>query len=151
MEVRIFFYFGFKIGGSYGNWGKSLQYNDNSYLCDYQINNHQNSQLCTNSIVKYKKPYYYTMGLAYQFAGFSASLTSLNSNFQNNHYQALSFGGDYKYSKNLLPYFELTKFEFNVDKHSLNLNNDQANLDNKAMQSKNNKGYIFLIGILYSF
>lgn len=144
-------YFGFKLGASYGNWGKSLQPKSGIYSCEYQANVNISSQDCTNNIKRFRNPYYYTFGLAYQFAGLSTSISTLNSNFQNNRFRALSLGIDYKYSKHLLPYFEYTKFAFLVDQpKALNLVN-QASLDNNSRQFKNNQGHIFLIGILYSF
>lgn len=144
-------YFGFKLGGSYGNWGKSMQPKSGIYSCEYQTNVSISSQDCTFNTKKFRNPYYYTFGIAYQFAGLSTSISTLNSNFQNNRFRALSFGLDYKYSKNLLPYFEYTKFAFLVNQpQGLNLVN-QASLDNNSRQLKNNQGHIFLIGILYSF
>ncbi len=144
-------YFGFKFGASYGNWGKSLQAKNGIYSCQYQLNFNLSSQDCTTNIKRFRNPYYYTLGLAYQFSSISASISSLNSNFQNNRYQAISFGLDYKYSKNLLPYFEYTKFAFKVNQPQANNLNDQASLDNNYSSIKNNLGHIFLIGILYSF
>ena len=144
-------YFGFKLGGSWGNWNKSLQPKTGIYSCEYQLNVNISSQDCTANNKKFRNPYYYTLGLAYQISGLSASISSIKSNFQNNIFNAYSFGVDYKYSKNLLPYFEITKFAFKIDQPQASDIINQASLDNKSRQLKNNQGNIFLIGILYSF
>lgn len=112
-------YFGFDFGASYGNWGSSLQAKNGTYAYDNSFSN----------------PYYYTLGLAYNFGPIGASLTSLKSTFQKNDYSAISLGLDYKLKRDLMPYFEVTKFEFK---------------SNQA-QIQNNQGYVFLTGILYSF
>lgn len=144
-------YFGFKLGASWGNWNKSLQPKTGIYSCEYQLNIDISSQDCTENNKKFRNPYYYTLGLAYQISGLSASISSIKSNFQNNIFNAYSFGIDYKYSKNLLPYLEITKFAFKVDQPQASNIINQATLDNKSRQLKNNYGNIFLIGILYSF
>lgn len=144
-------YFGFKIAGSYGNWLKSLQAKNGVYSCQYNHNIDLTSQDCLLSAKKFKNPYYYTLGLSYQFGPFLASLTNLKSNFQKNYYQATSFGIDYKYSKNLIPYLEITNFNFKVNQPIANNLINQASLDNQASQFKTNSGNIFLIGFLYSF
>jgi hypothetical protein len=144
-------YFGFKLGGSWGNWNKSLQPKTGIYSCEYQLTTSYSSQDCTTNSKRFRNPYYYTLGLAYQISGFSTSISSIKSNFQNNLFSAWSFGVDYKYSKNLMPYLEITKFAFKVDHPQASDIINQASLDNKSRQLKNNQGNIFLIGILYSF
>lgn len=109
-------YFGFSLGASYGSWGSSLQPTSGDY-------------------VKQGKTNYYTLGLAYKFGPFGASITSLNSSFQKNKYHATSLGFDYKLNRSWMPYFEVTKFAF-----------DAASAD-----AINNQGYVFLTGALYSF
>lgn len=144
-------YFGFKIAGSYGNWLKSLQAKNGVYSCQYNSNLDLALQDCSTSQKKFKNPSYYTLGLSYQFGPFFTSLTNLKSNFQKNYYQATSFGIDYKYSKNLTPYLEITNFNFKVNQAIASNLINQASLDNQASQFKNNSGNIFLIGFLYSF
>ena len=109
-------YFGFTIGGSYGSWGSSLQPTSGSYT---------NQGGAT----------YNTFGIAYEFGPVSASVTSLKSSFQKNNYSAISFGVDYKLTRSLMPYFELTKFSFNP----------------ASQGAQGNQGYVFLAGALYSF
>ncbi|MBU6140373.1 MAG: porin [Proteobacteria bacterium] len=109
-------YFGFTLGGSYGSWGSSLQPVEGAYA----KNNNTN---------------YRTLGIAYRFGPVATSITSLNTSFQKNNYSAISFGVDYKLTRSLMPYLELTKFSF-----------DPAN---QGIQG--NRGYVFLAGALYSF
>lgn len=109
-------YFGFTLGASYGSWGSSLQ----------------------PSLVNYTKQggaTYHTLGIAYEFGPLSTSITSLNSSFQKNNYSAISFGVDYKLTRSVMPYFELTKFSFNP----------------ASQGAQGNQGYVFLAGALYSF
>lgn len=144
-------YFGFKFALSYGNWNKSLQPQNGIYSCNYNSQINISSQNCTTSNNKFRNPYYYTTGLSYQIGPISTSITSLHSYFQNNKYRAISFGLDYKYSKNILPYFEITHFNFMANQPQANDIINNANLDNQARQIKNNQGKVFLTGILYSF
>ncbi len=109
-------YFGFNVGAAYGNWGNSLR----PEVGDYAIAG---------------KSDYYTLGISYKFGPFAASITGIKSRFQNNKYRATSFGFDYKLTRNLMPYFELTKFGFDPESES----------------TQANRGYVFLTGILYSF
>ncbi len=104
-------YFGFTFGASYGNWKKSTQYSG------------QNS----------KDAIYKTLGISYQFGHLSVSLANLKSSFQQNDYDATSLGLDYKLSRALMPYFEITQFSF------------------KPQSSSENKGYVALAGFLVSF
>jgi len=144
-------YFGFKIAGSYGNWLRSLQAKNGVYSCQYNQNLELSSQDCSISVKKFKNPSYYTLGLSYQFGPFFASLTNLKSNFQKNYYNATSLGIDFKYSKNLIPYLEITNFNFKLNQPIASNLINQTSLDNQAWQFKNNGGNIFLIGFLYSF
>lgn len=109
-------YFGFTLGGSWGYWGDSLQVNSGDYS-------------------KKGKTDYRTFGLSYKFGPFATSLTSINSSFQRNKYSAISFGIDCKLRRNLMPYFEVTKFAFNSAKTG----------------AIDNSGYVLLSGIVYSF
>lgn len=137
-------YFGFDIGASYGSWGKSLQAKSGIYSCNYNSTQNLSDQDCTNSGKKFANPYYYTLGIAYKFGPLAASLTSLNSTFQKNHYSAISLGLDYKLKRDLMPYFEITKFTF---KSSSALAADISN----SSQIRDNSGYVFLSGILFIF
>ncbi len=109
-------YFGFTLGASYGSWGSSLQPTEGAYAKNSNTN-------------------YRTLGIAYQFGPVATSITSLNSSFQKNNYSAISFGVDYKLTRSLMPYFELTKFSFNP----------------ASQGASGNQGYVFLAGALYSF
>ncbi len=118
-------YFGFDLGASFGSWKNSLQKAGETPSASSLIAN------------------YYSFGLGYSFGPVAASVTSLKSQFQKNDYQALSLGLDYKLTRDLMPYFELTKFSF---KPTL----DSASSGTETL-AKNNQGYVFLTGILISF
>lgn len=136
-------YFGFDLGASYGSWNKSLSAKNGLYACDYDAGSSLASQDCSANANRFSDPYYYTAGIAYSFGPIAASLTSLTSEFEANKYDAISFGLDYKLSKSLMPYFEVTKFE-------LESNQPQASdLTNQVVFD--NQGYVFLTGILIAF
>lgn len=109
-------YFGFTLGASYGSWGTSLQPTSGIYA--------------NQGGTKYR-----TLGLVYKFGPIGTSISNIQSSFQKNGYKATSLGFDYKLTRNLMPYFEVTKFAFN------SVNQDV----------KDNHGYVFLTGIFYSF
>ncbi|MBM3580123.1 MAG: porin [Alphaproteobacteria bacterium] len=104
-------YFGFTIGATYSSWGKSLQTDPK-----------------TNTS-------YYTLGISYRFGPFATSLSNLESTCQKNKYSATSLGFDYKLTRDLMPYFELTNFSF----------------DPSSQAVASNRGYAVLTGILFSF
>lgn len=104
-------YFGFTFGASYGNWKKSTQYSNQNF----------------------KNSSYKTLGISYQIGHLSLSLTNLKSSFQQNDYNATSLGLDYKLSRALMPYFEITQFSF------------------KPQSSSDNQGYVALTGFIFSF
>lgn len=83
-------YFGFDLGASYGNWGKSLQ-------SKYE------SKISAN---------YYTFGFGYAIGPIKASVTNIKSNFQNNIYNSTSIGLTYKIKKDFVSYLEFTNFRF---------------------------------------
>ncbi len=114
-------YFGFDIGASFGSWENSLQKTN-----EISLNNSSRAN-------------YYSFGLGYSFGPIAASVTSFKSQFQKNDYQALSLGLDYKLSRDLMPYFEVTKFSFKPVSNS------------NSSDPRNNQGYVFLTGILLSF
>lgn len=147
-------YFGATFGASYGNWGKSLQPKTGIYSCNYNSTSSLANQTCaagsaTNT--KFGDATYYSTGAAYQFGPFAASVTYLDSNFQANKYDAMSFGVDYRMAKGLMPYFEVTQYKFvsNQPKDSSIIN--QTTLSNKERQLKDNSGYVVLAGLLFSF
>ncbi len=138
-------YFGFSFGASYGSWTDSLQAKNGLYSCDYNSSLNLSSQNCTTNNTKFKNPSYYTLGIAYSFGPIAASITSIKSNFQKNKYDAVSLGLDYKLTKDLMPYFEVTKFAFKSNKTlALDVAANQTQL-------RDNSGYVFLTGILFSF
>ncbi|MFM7557366.1 MAG: hypothetical protein ACKO46_02195, partial [Alphaproteobacteria bacterium] len=105
-------YFGFKIGSSFGSWGKSLNAKNGNYSCNYDENKNLSSQNCANNFAnKFSNSYYFTSGLGYEIGPIKASITSLSSNFQGNKYFVKSFGIDYKIQKNLISYLEFTNFK----------------------------------------
>jgi hypothetical protein len=144
-------YFGFTLGASYGSWGNSLQPKSGVYSCDYDSSKNLASQNCSNNSKKFADPYYYTLGLAYKFGPIATSITSLKSTFQNNDYEAISLGLDYKLSKDFMPYLELTKFTLKSNQPKASDIENQAAISSSQRQLKDNQGYVFLTGILYSF
>lgn len=144
-------YFGFTLGASYGSWGNSLQPKNGIYSCDYNSNATLTSQNCGVNSKKFSNPYYYTLGIAYKFGPIAMSVTNLKSNFQKNAYEATSLGLDYKLSKDLMPYFEVTKFAFKSNQVRASDVANQDNISASQRQLKDNQGYVFLTGILYSF
>ena len=104
-----------------------------------------------DSIFKYS--YYSTAGIGYEFGPFATSLTAIKSRFQANNYQAASLGVDYKISKGVLAYVEGTYFEFESNHATFTgvdgiIEADQAEDDRKIID---NKGYVLLVGFLFSF
>ena len=128
-------YFGFTVGSSYGNWGKSLTAKNGIYSI---ASNKANAK-------------YQTWGLAYQIGGVKTSLTSLTSNFYGNKYAALSFGLDYKIKKNLLSYIEITNFKFNSASSNIFSNPQQIMVANSSDYVQNNRGKVLITGIYYIF
>ncbi len=144
-------YFGFTIGASYGSWGNSAQPKTGIYSCNYNSNLLLASQTCQVDTSHYSNPNYYTLGIAYEFGPIGASITSINSNFQKNNYQAIAFDLDYKYTKYLMPYIEITRFAFKSNQPMASNIVNQNSLSNSQRQLKDNSGFVFLTGILFSF
>lgn len=144
-------YFGFSLGASYGAWGKSLQPKNGIYSCDYNPSQNLSAQNCSIAAQKFSNPSYYTLGIAYQFGPVAASITSLKSTFQKNDYEAISLGLDYKLTRDLMPYFELTKFAFTSNQISAADVASQGSVASSQRQIRDNQGYVFLTGILFSF
>ncbi len=146
-------FFGVTIGASHGNWGDSLQPTSGIYSCDYDPTKTLANQTCagtatTSGSSKFGDSVYQTAGLAYQFGPFSASLTYLDSSFQENNYNALSFGVDYRMAKGLMPYFEVTQYEFESNQPRAS---DVVEQSGSSRQLKDNDGYVVLAGLLFSF
>ena len=144
-------YFGFTVGASYGSWGSSLMPKNGIYYCDYNSSQNLAAQNCANSAQKFSDPHYYTAGISYQFGPIAASLTGIKTTFQKNDYKAFSLGLDYKLSRDLMPYFEVTKFAFESNEIVAADVVNQASIPNAQKQLRDNQGYVFLTGILYSF
>lgn len=149
-------FFGITLGASYGNWGNSLQPKSGIYSCDYDQTKTLANQTCagtatTSGTQKFNDSIYQTAGLAYQFGPFASSLTYITSNFQENKYQALSFGIDYRMAKGLMPYFEVTKYEFESNQPKASNLTNQSNISSENRQLKDNAGYVALAGLLFSF
>ncbi len=150
-------YLGFTIGGSYGSWGDSLMPKTGIYSCDYdpsisivnQDCQNGNGGIDYNNLTKNDEATYYTAGLAYQISSIALSVTHLTSQFQDNKYQATSFGIDYKIKKGLMPYFEVTKFDF--ESNQVQASDISNQIDKSTRQIKDNKGFIALVGLLFSF
>jgi hypothetical protein len=122
---------GITLGASYGSWGKSG----------------------TVTTEGSKGTHYWTLGGAYEFNQFGASLTYFNSRngfgtsgdaanqySKANKLETLSFGVDYKLAPGLLPYAEVTGFKFK----------DYGTQSNGASH-EGNKGTIVLVGSKLSF
>ena len=147
-------YFGFTIGGSYGNWGNSLNPKIGIYSCNYNQSLTLVNQDCSLSSNKFSDSYYLNAGISYEFGPFGISFTYLKSNFQENIYQASVFSLDYKLKKSLKSYLELAKFDFNSNHAKFfdgyNVIN-QESLSLEQRQIADNSGYIILMGILFKF
>tara|TARA_B110000259_G_scaffold80742_1_gene94572 strand:- start:2119 stop:3774 length:1656 start_codon:yes stop_codon:yes gene_type:complete len=154
-EVGLMFtYFGFTLGGSYGNWGDSMTPKSGIYSCDYNSNLTLNNQNCTQDISRFKDSYYLNAGISYEIGPMGSSLTYLKSNFQKNIYQVTVFSIDYKLKKSLKSYLELAKFDFNSNNAKF-LNGpdilNQGSLPPSQRQIADNDGYVILIGTLFKF
>ena len=106
---------GFSLAGSYGDWDDSFDVNG------------------TNA-------YYYTAGLAYEAGPLGASVTYLNSDNkgnggQDNKFQDISVGVDYKLAPGLTPFAEYTYYDI-----------DPSNVPNGE-----NQGNVVIIGSELSF
>lgn len=117
-------YFGFDFGFSYGSWGKSLK-KDSQY------------SICKNC----SEPYYFTTGISYNIGPIGASITALNSNYYNNKFRSLAIDFDYKVTKHLLTYIEVTRFETASNNYEVSPSN----------YTFNNQGYVAMIGTLITF
>ncbi|MBU6339682.1 MAG: porin [Rickettsiales bacterium] len=136
-------YFGFSFGASYGYWGNSLQQKNGQNSCNYDSSLTLYSQNCSLNSSRFRGASYYTYGMAYGFGPVGASVTALQSNFQKNKYQAISLDIDYKFKRDLIPYFEITEFEFKS-------NQIQAS-DIASNQIQDNKGFVALVGFVFNF
>ncbi len=118
-------YMGFTVGGSYGDWGKSM--------------------LTKESNAKGTK--YWTAGAGYEYGPFGVSLTYANTqrgvlaNAKKNKLELISLGLDYKLAPGFMPYAEATYFK----------NKDRAvdAITKEAVGS--NKGAVFLLGSKLQF
>jgi len=140
-------YFGFKVGASFGSWGKSLYAKNGIYSCNFDYAKNLQSQNCQNASGDLKNSSYHTAGLAYQIGPINTSLTRIQSKFQKNKYTAISFGIDYKIKKNLITYFEITQYKFKSDYNFL----EEIKVANLTRKIQNNNGKVFLTGIYYLF
>lgn len=147
----IMTFFGITIGASYGDWGDSLQPKSGIYSCNYDPSQPLASQTCASGGRKFSNSTYHTAGIAYEFGPFASSLTYLKSNFQDNKYNAISFGVDYRMAKGLMPYVEITKYQFKSNQPQASDILDQSSVANSDRQLKDNEGYVALIGLLFSF
>lgn len=146
-----FSYFGFNFGASYGSWGKSMQPKNGIYSCDYNSSETLLLQTCATNVKKFQDPHYYTAGISYAFGPIATSITGIKSKFQENSYEAISLGVDYKLSRALMPYVEITKFAFKSNQPKSSDIINQYAIPSNQRQIKNNQGYILLTGILISF
>jgi hypothetical protein len=136
-------YFGFTFGASYGYFGNSLQEKNSSNSCDYNINLTLSSQNCSLNSKKFNDSSYYTYGVSYEFGPIGTSITGIKSDFQKNKYQAISLDIDYKLKRDLIPYLEITEFEFK--------SNQVKASDVDSNQIQDNKGFVALVGFIFNF
>ena len=144
-------YFGFTLGASYGSWQKSLQQKNGIYSCDYNASQSLALQNCSNDAQKFSNPHYFSAGISYEIGPIGASITSIKSEFQKNEYQAISLGLDYKLTRDLMPYFEVTKYAFTSNQVQASDVANQGGMPSSQRHLKDNQGYVFLTGILLSF
>tara|TARA_A100001015_G_scaffold216538_1_gene243157 strand:- start:4068 stop:5636 length:1569 start_codon:yes stop_codon:yes gene_type:complete len=145
-------YFGFTVGAAYGDWGDSLQAKDGPQSCNYDPTVNFANQDCANANApSFGDSSYTSLGLAYEFGPIAFSITHLSSEFQNNNYQATSYGLDYKIAKGLLSYVELTQYQFESNQPRALDRADQAVLPNGQRQVNDNEGFVGLAGILFTF
>ncbi len=144
-------YFGFTLGASYGSWGSSLMPKNGIYSCNYNSSQNLSAQNCSSNAEKFSDPHYYSGGISYQFGPIAASVTGIKTTYQKNDYQAVSLGLDYKLTRDLMPYFEVTKFEFKSNQVLASDVVNQSSVSSSQNQTRDNQGYVFLTGILYSF
>lgn len=82
---------GFTVGGSYGDWQESGQATGSTADSDY-----------------------WTLGAAYEVGPFAASITYLNSEFTTSELDNISIGADYQLAPGLVPYVEVSFFDFDL-------------------------------------
>ncbi len=136
-------YFGFTFGASFGSWQRSLQEKSGINSCEYSANIAIADQDCTSNVKKFNNAFYRTFGISYQIGHIGTSITEMKSSFQKNDYSTIAFDVDYKIKKHFTTYFEVVKFEFK--------SNQVKALDVASKQIFDNKGYVTLLGFLYSF
>lgn len=105
---------GWTFGGSYGDWGDSGQFAIPGVSDDAD---------------------YWTLGVAYDFGPFGASVTYLESDFADNDFHNLSVGVDYKLAPGLVPYAEVNFFD----------------LDTIGAFGPDNEGVVFIVGTELTF
>lgn len=83
-------FFGFSLGSTYGNWGKTaLKKNEN-----------------------YSDSRYFSNAISYQIASFSIALSDYKSSFKDNDLKVNAVSIDYKINKNFTPFMQLSKYQF---------------------------------------
>ncbi len=85
-------YAGLTVGGSFGDWNDSDQ-----------------SAGATESSE------YWTLGASYEFGPAAVSATFLDSEFEDNEFHNIVLGADYQLAPGLVPYIEVSFFEFDED------------------------------------
>lgn len=110
-------YMGFSVAGSYGDWTDSLT-------------------LSTADLDNYD---YWTIGGAYEFGPYGISVTYLNSDYDvtgadENEFDNLSIGADYKLAPGLTPYAEISFYDADT-----------------TGTTDDNDGHVFLLGTMLNF
>jgi hypothetical protein len=119
-------YAGFKLGGSYVDWGKSLLLNGTS-------NNFDNW-----------KTHGYTVGAAYENGPVGLSVTYVGTERQKNKFNMLSVGADYRLAQGVMPYIEGNFFKIKPGATTVTSASNSA-------RPVDNKGNVVLFGLKTNF
>lgn len=137
---------GWKVGGSYGSWGKSGQWKVTPGNVTVALD------------AEGKKTNYWTAALGYEYGSYGASLSYFESNngvynqTARNKLQTVSLGVDYKVAPGFMPYLDITYFDQD-DKstHTNNQNTLNDTTDDVITHAKDNDGFIILVGTKLQF
>jgi hypothetical protein len=126
-------YLGVSFGGSLTNFGRSL------YVKDAQIPGNNTFFDENGVLLDAGKSYVFDVGLGYAIHKYSTSISFLQSKYANNRFSAGVFSFETKVTTNLANYFQVAKYQFKDA--DLNISKDV----------QKTKGWIFVIGVKYSF
>lgn len=134
-------YLGFTLGGSYINYGKSLQVKSEleSGLASVIIGN---NAFYDNSGLEYSAngSYVFDIGLGYAVDRYNTSISFLKSDFVNNVFWAGVFSLEIKATKNLANYLQIARYQFSA-----------SNGESVAGTGKKTSGFVLVFGSKYLF